>query len=110
MKLRHNLVLFIPFLVNLVGVVANAAVVRANHGQMPVHVPNVACSAIKFDIAHTCMTAQTHLNYLADIFTTSQSIQSFGDLTQQFADAPVLVVACFLTWCGFLVNHLKGAQ
>lgn len=58
-----------PSLLFALGYLMNALVMAANHGQMPVLFPGGGCGPDGFfseDLVHVCMTAQSHLKFLAD--------------------------------------------
>lgn len=58
-----------PSLLFALGYLLNFLVMAANHGQMPVLFPGGGCGPEGFfseDLVHVCMTAQSHLRFLAD--------------------------------------------
>lgn len=84
----------VPILISFLGAASNQAVLIANHDRFPVMVNHRAVAAHSdsdtdesgpdadgmLDDVHCLMTAQTRLNWLADIFDFKTAIMSPGDL------------------------------
>lgn len=71
---------------------------------MPVYVPG---GCVDMDWNHMCMTAHTHLNFLADWMVNNSGVSSFGDLCIDLAKATRL--PAFLAWFGIIVyKTIKG--
>ncbi len=79
-------VLLLPFALQFVGAASNQAVLIANHDKFPVMVNDTVRDIMQpdanglIDKEHCVMTAQTHLNFLADIFDFHTAWVSIGDL------------------------------
>ena len=91
MKLRipYAALLLGPSLLFAIGFALNAFVMAANHGQMPVLWPGGGCIIDPDkDLLHSCMTAGTHLKFLADwIVIRGLGIASPGDFGEWACDA-----------------------
>lgn len=74
------------------GFLLNALVMAANHAQMPVLMPGGDCSLIgEGDFIHSCMSAGTHLKFLADwIVINHMGIASPGDFLEWLSDATMV--------------------
>ncbi len=73
-------ILVLPYAVGFLGGMMNEAAVWANHLRMPVMVDG--CQALlggNPDPVHACMTAQSHLKWLGDIFISDAGVSSLGD-------------------------------
>lgn len=88
MKIPHKWLLLGPVAMFALGFAMNAVVMAANHGQMPVLIPGNNCSLIEpEDFIHTCMTAGTHLKFLADwIVINHFGVASPGDFLEWACD------------------------
>ena len=77
-----------PTFLYYLGSFFNVGVMAINHGQMPVLVPGNDCSLIEpEDFIHTCMTAGTHLKFLADwIVINHFGVASPGDFLEWACD------------------------
>jgi Family of unknown function (DUF5317) len=73
-----------PFMLFAAGFALNALVLTVNGNQMPVFTSDNVCSLffMVHDFLHTCMTPNTHLNFLADwiVLDHGAHIASPGDL------------------------------
>lgn len=89
----HKALLFIPSAIYWLGAILNQIVMIANGAMMPVLMPG-GCPADAdggiLDPIHKCMTAATHLKFLADIINAHVFIGSLGDMFLFLGDA--------LTW------------
>lgn len=92
------LILPLPLLWGL-GYLMNVLVMTANHGQMPVYLP-LYCSTINFGAFHTCMTAGSHLKWMADWINTGVGehyvMTSPGDLLEMLVEGTWTY--CALIW------------
>lgn len=68
----------VPSVFLVLGYSMNAIVMGMNGGQMPVQWPG-GCSGLPVDGVHVCMTAQTHLKFLADWIVQYEGVASPGD-------------------------------
>lgn len=77
------IILAIPLVITMTGAGLNQAVLISNGGKFPVMINEVWAAKIDgefLDDYHCRMTAQTHLNFLADYITFHVVVMSPGDL------------------------------
>lgn len=97
MKIPYKSLLFTPYVLVLLGIACNVAVQLANGQHMPVLPPGGNCSLLNpHDAVHACMTQTTHLKFMADGIMSDRSIESLGDLFQDFANT--IQVPAALAW------------
>jgi hypothetical protein len=85
-KRTYLWVLFLPLLIQFLGIASNQLVLIANHDTFPVLVSLAHAKWLTGDPIHVAMTDQTHLNFLADIFDFHEIIESIGDLLFQLGE------------------------
>jgi hypothetical protein len=74
------LLLTSPWILGVFGMGLNQAVIEANGGAMPVYIAG-GCTQDDLDgPRHKCMTADSHLKFLADRFRSADYIYSVGDV------------------------------
>lgn len=78
-RIPYYWLLAAPYAAFAVGFLLNGIVTLANHHQMPVYPVGGNCDFIGDDLVHSCMTAHTHLKFLADVFVTNDGVSSIGD-------------------------------
>jgi hypothetical protein len=102
-------ILLLPYALGYLGAASNQLVFIANHGKFPVEMNPAWTSHLKprpdgmIDDRHCVMTADTHLNLLADIFNFHTDIQSVGDLLLQSGDS--LTPYCWAMWLGLSLTR-----
>lgn len=85
---RTYLFFALPFLFGILGSVMNELVVALNHGYMPVFMPGHFCLGNDIlDHNHICMSATTHLNWLADWVVSNSGVSSPGDFLEDLGSA-----------------------
>lgn len=73
----------LPFILGILGSFMNELVVGLNHGYMPVFLPGNFCQGNDIlDRNHICMSATTHLNWLADFIVSNSGVSSPGDFLE----------------------------
>lgn len=85
LKIPYWYLLLGPTLAFWLGYGMNALVMAANNGQMPVLWPG-GCAPETADFLHSCMTAKTHLKFLADWIVEHHAVASPGDYLERFYD------------------------
>lgn len=111
MKLdKADLLLLVgPAAMYALGYALNALVLGVNHSQMPVRFPGGGCGPADFfdgDLAHACMTAKTHLSFLADWITVVdhgkvESMSSPGDFIEMAGEQSL--GPAFMMWLGKVI-------
>lgn len=98
--------LLLPFLIMYAGVGLNQLVIAANHGSMPVAIPpcfaDGAAPGAQLDPVHACITPQTHLKLLSDLWITDAdggiAFESVGDMLLMDGMAMAQPLTC--VWIG----------
>jgi hypothetical protein len=102
-KIPYSWLLFGPYVLFVLGLAANAAVIFANGHQMPVYPPLHECHLLDpQDVIHTCMNSGTHLKILGDLFVSNDGVASIGDYLMAAGEGvaiPALVAWCLLVVC-----------
>ena len=89
--------LFAPIISGNFGESLNAIVTIANGGVMPVRHPSCLTDPTAMvDGPHVCMTAASHIKFLADIITSNDGIRSLGD--QFITLSGDIKIPCFILW------------
>lgn len=101
-RIPHLLFLAVPMFIFIAGLASNQLVMIANGGQMPVLFPSGTCPDLSEDAIHTCMTAASHLKFLADIFNMHAYIESIGDVLLDVGS--YLMGPAFFTWCILMIK------
>lgn len=96
-----------PTLLGALGFLLNASVMAANHGQMPVLIPGgCGMDVTVADALHSCMTATTHLKFLADwLVIKDMGVASPGDFLEWADDAAL--VPCLAAWIALIFKELN---
>ena len=106
-------VLTIPFIFSVTGGALNQAVLIANGGKFPVMMNDYAVSqwTLKgqyLDEVHCLMTADTKLNFLADIIDVHVRVMSIGDMLLELGD--MMATYCFTVWITLVIVELNKPQ
>lgn len=109
-KIPYSYLLYGPAMLFVIGFAMNSIVIAANHGQMPVLFPGGGCPDISDDPVHVCMTASTHLKFLADwIMMVSrgelQGLYSPGDFVEMLGE--FTMKPAFLIWFGAILSKIE---
>ena len=103
-KIPYAWLLLGPYALYALGFLLNGIVVFVNGHHMPVLMPGGNCSAHldPDDLAHSCMTAQTHLKFLADWIVSGGGVSSIGDLLMYIWEATY--VPTLIAWTVLVVR------
>jgi hypothetical protein len=104
-KIPYLWLLVSPYLLFAFGFALNALVCAVNGSSMPVQVPAAdmanGCPIDPSDWIHHCMTAQSHLKFLADVIAVrGLGIASVGDFFEWGGETSM--VPAFFMWLGAL--------
>lgn len=103
--------LVVPSAIYWLGAILNQIVMIANGAMMPVLMPGgcpVDADGGILDPVHKCMTAATHLKFLADIINVHVFIGSLGDMLLFLGDA-ITLPAVFI-WAGLAAREFYDAK
>lgn len=102
-------ILLLPYALGFLGAASNQLVLVANHGKFPVQLNPRWNTEMEPDAAgmidnvHCVMSAETHLNLLADIFNFHTTIKSIGDLLLGYGDD--MTPYCWGIWLGLILTR-----
>jgi hypothetical protein len=109
MKIPYKSVLLSPYILILLGSIANQIAVRANGGHMPVLFPGGDCSLLDSDdLAHSCMTHATHVKILCDWILSSSAVSSLGDFALEVGNQ--IQTPSLIAWVALVLRDVIGKK